>query len=243
MLERLTPRIWHMPCSQQKNRPSLGYICGDRFSLMVDAGNTPAHANEFLTALKTAGLRRPDFVVLTHSHWDHCFGLCALEMPSIACMQTRQSLEMVSRLQWTPDALEENVRAGIVPALCVPAIRENFPQMERIQVALPNVIFTDTMTLDLGNCTCLLQHVVSPHAKDTVMILIQEERMAFLGDAVYQELVGKTWIERPEKLQRLYMTLESLDFTLCQPAHQRALSKADLLEWFRRRLQKHTADS
>jgi len=237
MLERLTPRVYLLPTTKGSEKPSLGYICGDRFSLMIDAGNTPRYAQAFLTEIESAGLRKPNFVALTHSHWDHCFGLSGLSMPSIACVETRQSLEMVSRLQWTPNAIEENIRKGIVPSMIVPAIRENFPDPTKIRVVLPNIVFQSQMTLDLENCTCVLQHVVSPHARDTVIIFVKEERMIFLGDAVYQEPVGDTWVERPEKLRKLMETLEPMDFALCQPSHQKALSKGDLIGWFHRRLE------
>ena len=238
MLQQLTPRVYQLDFSQAQDRPVLGYIRGDRFSLMVDAGNSPEHVQAYLAAVEESGFRQPDFVALTHSHWDHCFGLASLPMPSIACVQTRQSLEMVSRLQWTPDALAENVRKGIVPQLCAPRIQLHFPDPESIRVALPTMVFSESMTLDLGNCTCELRHVTSAHARDTVIVWVKEEQMVFLGDAGYQELVGDVWVERPEKLRKLIQELEPLDFQLAQPAHQKAMTKTDLLAWFRRRLER-----
>ena len=49
----------------------LGYIRGERYSLAVDAGNSRRHVEKFYAALDAAELRRPDFTVLTHWHWDH----------------------------------------------------------------------------------------------------------------------------------------------------------------------------
>ena len=100
------------------------------------------------------------------------------------------------------------------------------------------MVFSESMTLDLGNCTCELRHVTSAHARDTVIVWVKEEQMVFLGDAVYQELVGNVWVERPEKLRKLIQELEPLDFQLAQPAHQKAMTKTDLLAWFRRRLER-----
>ena len=137
-----------------------------------------------------------------------------------------------------PDALAENVRKGIVPQLCAPRIQLHFPDPESIRVALPTMVFSESMTLDLGNCTCELRHVTSAHARDTVIVWVKEEQMVFLGDAVYQELVGNVWVERPEKLRKLIQELEPLDFQLAQPAHQKAMTKTDLLAWFRRRLER-----
>ena len=237
-LEQLTPRVYHLPFSHSDDRPSLGYVRGDRFAMMIDAGNSPHQVELFMGAVESAGFRHPDFVALTHSHWDHCFGLHALEIPSIACVQTRQSLEMVSKLQWTPDALEKNAEKGIVPRECVPRIRLHYPQLEKIRIALPTIIYQEQMTVDLGNCTCVLKRVTSPHARDTVVIWVKEEQMAFLGDAVYQELAGDTWVERPKKLRMLMEQLEPMGFQLCQPAHQKAMTKTELFSWFQRRLQK-----
>ena len=104
MLQQLTPRVYQLDFSQEQDRPVLGYIRGDRFSLMVDAGNSPEHVQAYLAAVEESGFCQPDFVALTHSHWDHCFGLASLPMPSIACVQTRQSLEMVSPCFFSPDA-------------------------------------------------------------------------------------------------------------------------------------------
>lgn len=241
-LQQLTPRVYQLPFEQGCDRPCLGYIRGDRFSLMVDAGNSPAHVQDYRDALQEAGFSMPQFAVLTHSHWDHCFGMCALSIPTIACEETRESLEMVSRLQWTPDALEENARKGIVPRLCIPRIRALYPKLEAIRVALPTITFSGSMWLDLGNCTCILQHVTSAHAKDTVIVYVPTEKMAFLGDAVYQKPVGDVWVEEKDKLEQLIRELEPLDFALAQPAHQPALSKQDLLAWFRRRLQKVSSE-
>lgn len=238
MLEQLTPRVFHLPFVQGKNQPSLGYVRGDRFSLMIDAGNTPEHVRAYLEAVERAGFRKPDFAALTHSHWDHCFGMCALDLPTIACVQTRKSLEMVSKFQWTPDALAENVEKGIIPQLCVPMLRQNYPDLEQIRVVLPTVIFSHAMTLDLGNCTCVLRHVTSAHARDTVIVFIPEEKMLFLGDAIYKAPVGETWVERPEKLRALIAELEPLDFSVCQPAHQAAMSKDVLLSWLQLRLER-----
>ncbi|MFR2935167.1 MAG: MBL fold metallo-hydrolase, partial [Ruminococcus sp.] len=83
-LQQLTPRIYQLPFSEAEDRPCLGYIRGERFSLMVDAGNSPEHVRDYQQALREAGFPLPQFTVLTHSHWDHCFGLHALQIPAIA---------------------------------------------------------------------------------------------------------------------------------------------------------------
>ena len=39
-LEQLTERIWYYPMEEERDRPNLGYIRGDRFSLANFISNT-----------------------------------------------------------------------------------------------------------------------------------------------------------------------------------------------------------
>ena len=54
-LKQLTGRIWYYPYEQERDRPNLIYIRGDRWSLAVDAGHSDAHIAEFYSALEEAG--------------------------------------------------------------------------------------------------------------------------------------------------------------------------------------------
>ena len=77
-LERLTERIWVYPYEEERDRPNLNYIRGDRWSLAVDAGHSESHVREFYQALEDEGLPMPELTVLTHWHWDHTFGMHAI---------------------------------------------------------------------------------------------------------------------------------------------------------------------
>ena len=80
-LERLTERVWVYPYEEERDRPNLSYIKGDRWSLAVDAGHSDDHVREFYRALEEEGLPLPELTVLTHWHWDHTFGMHAVHGP------------------------------------------------------------------------------------------------------------------------------------------------------------------
>ena len=61
MLQQLTPRVYQLDFSQEQDRPVLGYIRGDRFSLMVDAGNSPEHVQAYLAAVEESGFSSAGF--------------------------------------------------------------------------------------------------------------------------------------------------------------------------------------
>ena len=59
MLKQVTQRVWCLPWEEERDRPSLYYIRGDRRSLAVDAGSSPAHVAQFYAALEKRGLPLP----------------------------------------------------------------------------------------------------------------------------------------------------------------------------------------
>ena len=91
-LEQLTSRIFYYPHQPETDRPMLAYINGSRISLAIDAGNSAAHVDEFYGALAEADLKKPDITVITHWHWDHTFGLHAVDGAAIACEATNEML-------------------------------------------------------------------------------------------------------------------------------------------------------
>ena len=74
-LIQVTDRVWYYPLDDTKDRPILGYIRGDHFSVAVDAGHSAEHVREFYAAIEAEGLPLPALTVITHWHWDHTFGM------------------------------------------------------------------------------------------------------------------------------------------------------------------------
>ena len=91
-LIRLTERIWVYPYEEERDRPNLCYIHGDRWSLAADAGHSANHTRDFYGALEKEGLPMPEITVLTHWHWDHTLGMHAIHGLSIANELTNRYL-------------------------------------------------------------------------------------------------------------------------------------------------------
>ena len=94
-LKKVTDRVWVSSFEEERDRPALGYIYGEKYRLAVDAGHSRQHVEEFYALLEEKGLPLPDFTVLTHWHWDHTFGLCAINGISFAEERTEKELQHV----------------------------------------------------------------------------------------------------------------------------------------------------
>lgn len=223
-LNRLTERVWVYPFEEERDRPNLGYIRGDRLALAVDAGHSDAHIAEFYRALEGAGLPLPDLTVLTHWHWDHTFAMHAVHGVTLANARTDRYLrDFAGRMRCEGEgvflALHESIRreyAGNRPVIIVPA----------------DMVFSGEMRFDLGNCAVRAFQAEAPHTDDSTFVEIPGEKVLFLGDAAGG--VFPTWERDAALAKRLAGTIAALEADICVEGHCDPTTKdetiSDLME-------------
>ena len=100
---------------------------------MIDAGNSEAHAQLFLKMLKEQNVSSPDFVALTHWHWDHIFGLSVLQHAlTIAHTETKKEMQTLVSYEWTDDALDARVEEGTEIEFCADCIKKSLVNNQEI---------------------------------------------------------------------------------------------------------------
>lgn len=224
-------RFWYMTPVAHTDRPILGAVVGDTHTLLIDAGNSVAHTSLFLDELQKQGLRAPSMVALTHWHWDHIFGLPALEgVVSIASEATKHEMKKLIPYAWDDASLNERVAEGIEIEFCAEAIREEYGDSRDIQIVLPTLTFQESLTLDLGGVHVVLKYVGGDHSKDSIVLYIVEERVLFLGDALYANLYAPTWRMTPEATLRLLDILETFDAQFIVWSHGEMVSREAFAE-------------
>lgn len=177
-LLRLTDRVWYLPHDESTDRPVLGYVHGDRLSLAVDAGASPAHVADFYRALADEGLRPPDLTAITHWHWDHAFGMGSVWGLTVACRKTNELLA-AERAQAMEDPTYWDGMRRDTKGFCL-----EFPAGDADPTVVTSAVqFEESLDLDLGGVTARLQRVEAPHTPDSVLVHVLEERVLFLGDA------------------------------------------------------------
>ncbi|CAM3583328.1 MBL fold metallo-hydrolase [Aeromicrobium ponti] len=229
-LKKITDRFWYQTPVSETDRPILGAVIGDKMTLMIDAGNSEAHASYFLSELEKHHIPAPSMAVLTHWHWDHIFGLPALDMLSIASSLTKTEMERLKPFQWTDEALDERVRSGVEIEFCASAIKKEFGSDRDIKIKLPDITFEKRLEIDLGGVTCQLQHVGGDHSADSVVVYIKEEKILFLGDAIYANLYSSKWNFTSGRMLKLLDSIEKFDADTYILSHWKALSRAEYMQ-------------
>ena len=223
-LERLTERIWVYPYEEERDRPNLSYIRGDRWSMAVDAGHSAEHTQEFYRALEESGLPLPMLTVLTHWHWDHTFGMHAVHGLCLANERTNQYLEAFrDRLaaEGTAFFLEMDKR-----------IRNEYADGRPVIVTPADLVFKGEMLLDAGCCPIRVFQAESPHTDDSTLIEVPGEKVLILGDSTGGAF--PEWTVNQALAEKLAETVRKIHPETCLPGHWTPLSTEiiiqDLLE-------------
>lgn len=211
-LYELSERIHYTKPDESTDRPVLAIISGSKYSLMLDAGASPDHSTNFINRVLEHRLAYPAFCVLTHWHWDHSFGASALECPVIAHEAAAKELLAQREYAWDNVSIKGRVEKGIeIPMIEEHLIIEYPDENREIDVRIPDILFSDSMTIDLGDIHCLIKKVGGDHSADSTVVYIPEEKVLFLGDCTFYNLHTKKPVYKPENVIPLFEYLLSLD--------------------------------
>lgn len=185
---QLSPHGYWLSPDHTTDRPLLGVIAGAQGTLVIDAGNSPAHVKVLLQAMAQQHLLPPTFIILTHWHWDHVFGTSALDVPTFASQETARIVRLLAGLDWGDVALDQRVADGIEIAFCRDMIKREWPDRSHLIIRPPEIAFTTEVTLDLGGVTCQFVHVGGDHAHDSSIVYVPEDKLLFFSDCIYDDL-------------------------------------------------------
>ncbi|MEJ9115649.1 MBL fold metallo-hydrolase [Bacillus paramobilis] len=231
-IKKIGNSFWYMTPVSETDRPILGMVVGQEKTVMIDAGNSEEHAQLFLEMLQEQNVPSPDFVALTHWHWDHIFGLPVLQNAlTFAHAETKKEMQSLVSYEWTDEALDARVKEGTEIAFCADCIKKEFEEKARnIKIIPPALTFHDQIELDLGEVTCVLKHVGGDHAHDSVVIYVKEEKILFLGDCIYADIFSSKWNYTTKRTFKLIEELEAFDAETYILSHGTAISRAEFLQ-------------
>lgn len=222
-IKKLTSRIFYYPNQPEFDRPMLAYIIGSKYSLAIDAGYSEKHVADFYAALQEKGLKKPDFTVITHWHYDHTFGMYYINGVSIAHQKTNEMLKIQQQKALNPEYIKILKNSDL-------HFKKEYQKQQELHIVLSDIEFQNKLVLDLGNLTALIFHTEAPHSEDTVCIYIPEEKILFLGDSTSEDFFNNSYLDK-SKLKKLINMIENTDCQYCILSHTEPLKKNELLEY------------
>lgn len=185
VLEKVTERIYYLMNEDKGDKPAIGIVKGEKYCLVVDAGNSPEHGNEIISEMEKLNFPPVRYVVATHHHWDHIFGLESYDAIKIASEKTCELSKMYRGICLDDKGLEMAKQKNIFNDNCIGFIKEVFKDRETFKLADFDLLFKGELRIDLGGVTCIIKEIINPHREDGTIIYVPEEKAVFLGDAAY----------------------------------------------------------
>ncbi|MGM0602920.1 MAG: MBL fold metallo-hydrolase [Bacillota bacterium] len=229
-LKNIQKNIYFIEAEEKTDRPLLALIEGEQKSLMIDTGNSKNHLNYFLELLQKNEITNPDYAVLTHWHWDHSFAVSAADFPVISSELTYEELKRQQEFEWDQKSLFSRVEQGVEALFCAEKIAEEYGDTEDVNIELPDITFSDKITLYLGDLTAEIINLGSEHSLDSSIIWVKEAEVMFLGDIMAPDLYRGPWNYHLNELKALYKKIKSFPAEIYVESHLSPQKREDFLQ-------------
>lgn len=156
---------------------SIGLVIGDGRCLVVDTGGDLVWGAELAAAVREV-TKVPWTVVLTHSHWDHCFGTAEF-LPADVWAHERCHADLAENGLKQRD----NV-ARLYTEHDRPEVAELLRAVDRI--VLPDRLMRDRAELSVGGREVVLAYFGPGHTNNDIVVQVPDAGVVFAGDLVEQ---------------------------------------------------------
>lgn len=220
MLNKLSDTIYYLSNQDDRERPTLGLVCGNQYSLIIDSGNSTQHAKEFLLEIEKLKVPPVKYVVITHAHWDHFLGMNEFDATVIVNSQTDEMIKEWQSYSYDDSSLEKYVNTNQMSDMCMKIIQAEMHNRDYFKLNSPDVIFEDTLTIDLGNKVCILEKIKSTHSDDSTIIFIPDEKVIFLGDSAYGTTTNSLFHYKQSLLMPMIKDIHKYDAKMFLLGHE-----------------------
>ncbi|MBP5727678.1 MAG: MBL fold metallo-hydrolase, partial [Clostridia bacterium] len=117
----------------------------------------------------------PSLTVLTHWHWDHTFGMHAVNGLCLANALTNRRL-----VEWKEKIQAEGPGGFYAIA---ESVRKEYSGNKEVIVIPADLVFSGEMILDPGGCRVKIAQAEAPHTEDSTLVYVVEDKTLFLGDS------------------------------------------------------------
>ncbi|MDP3820615.1 MAG: MBL fold metallo-hydrolase [Burkholderiales bacterium] len=152
---------------------NAGFVVTPEGVVVIDALGSPALAQELVAAVRKVTTQPIRYVIVTHYHADHIYGLQVLKDLGATVIAHRTGLEYLGS-----DTAQRRLEASR---------QELFPWVDEKTrlVSADRWLDTDTV-LELGGERVHIRHVGPAHTPEDLVVYAEQARVLFAGDLVFR---------------------------------------------------------
>ena len=184
------------------------YLIESGKTCLIDSG-TATGAPRIIKKLKELNVFPPDYILLSHSHWDHCQGVPLLREKA---MKEQKSIQVLAS-------------EAAIPLLADQSFNTVFHAKERFQNIEDVGSLKEGDTVDLDGI--LLKIYTTPgHTKDQISILDEKNKNLFVGDTIGMKVANNAFLSsimppfcNKDDFHSTIQKLKQIDYNTISLAH------------------------
>jgi len=173
--------------SEMYAQVNCGVILTEKGAIVIDTLPFPQETREVLRFIEERlGPDSVRYVINTQSHADHVYGTYLFSGATVIAHENCR----VALARWGAERLEEAKR--------------EMPELEEVELRLPDLTFTDSLGLNVGGTRVRLLHVPG-HTSGSIAVFMEESKVLFAGDTIMPVpyIRWGDWMEYQESLRRI----------------------------------------
>lgn len=205
-------------------------------ALIVDSSITPAAGRALAQDLKAITDKPVRSVVDSHYHYDHSFGNQVFDRDALVIGHQNTLIRMpgsmeqftyLSSVRPVPErvaALKDRLANESDPQQKAALERQiasalaYLEQVKETRVTVPNLTFTDSMTINRGGREMQIKYLGRGHTDTDVVVFLPKERIVATGDLM-ESIISYMGDSYPQDWIATLDRLKALDFDTVMPGH------------------------
>lgn len=220
-LRRVTGHVWIFP--PYGPQPLVGVIATETQTVLIDSGQSQAHARRVQAALGKINAPPVKYIILTHHHWDHVLGASVFGALPIAHEAGREILVEFAARPWSYRYIDQEVQKDPSLELAYRGIRRALDEDGEARIVVPVVTFSHRMCLHLEDLVVEIEHVGGVHAPDSSVVRVKDDGVLFMGDCFHK-------LDSPSSWSMLEALVNDSSVEIGIQSHDRPKSRAEWLE-------------
>ncbi|MHB8271370.1 MBL fold metallo-hydrolase [Bradyrhizobium sp.] len=203
------------------NTSNAGFVVTSDCVVVFDALGTPSHGWALLQQIRKVTDRKIRYVVASHYHADHIYGLQAFKDHTDAIVVAQERAAEYKENEETADE-KANARLDQRRGVLFPWVDKN------TRVVPPDITFRDRMMIALGDKRLTLLYAGPAHSSSDMMMLVEPDGVLFAGDIVQNSRIPHMNSDDVSTMQWLAALgeVEKLDPKFIIPGHGKASTQA-----------------
>ncbi|HEV7621546.1 MAG TPA: MBL fold metallo-hydrolase [Flavisolibacter sp.] len=218
--------IIHNDATDEWPHGNTGVLVGDKNICIIDATYLPSRSKKDIKLIKQISSKPVKYLVFTHWHFDHNNGTISYldEYPDIKIISEKETADFIhiNGIWWSRSSttfnsnkrkslqkLEEQLSAGKDTSgkefsdsaksslsKTIEQRKNELAELKDLKVVKPNTVFSNEMTVDLGNMVVLFKDWGKANSPHDVSVYIPKMQIFFTGDILVESplpFVGASW--------------------------------------------------